>query len=78
MTFEELALSPVFFAAFLFLGYKRKKELSKRIYIINLIFLSLCSIAYFILRLDERNVGYVLLLYGAMPLGQMVFLKKGP
>lgn len=76
MTLEALALNPFFFAVFFFLGYKRKRELSKRKYNINIIFLSLCSIAYFILRLDESNVGYVLLLYGIMPLGQMLFVEK--
>lgn len=78
MTLESLALHPLFFAGFIFLCYKSRKRLSETLYFFNLVFLFIASIAYFVLRLNEENVGYVLLLYGIIPLAQMVFLKKKP
>lgn len=78
MTLESLALHPLFFAGFIFLCYKSRKRLSETLYFFNLGFLVVASIVYFVLRLNKENIGYVLLLYGIIPLAQMVFLKKNP
>ena len=76
MNLESLALHPLFFAGFIFLCYKSRKRLSETSYFLNLGFLSIASIVYLFIRLREENVGYVLLLYGIIPLAQMAFLKK--
>ena len=76
MTLETLALEPLFFIGFIFLCYKSRKQLSKPLYFFNLSLLTIASIAYFVLRLNEEKIGYVMLLYGIVPLMQMIFLKK--
>jgi hypothetical protein len=78
MTLESLALHPLFFTGFIFLCYKSRKRLSETLYFFNLSFLVVASIAYFVLRSNEENIGYVLLLYGIIPLAQMAFIKKRP